>query len=1004
MLLWLLTSRRVSDDPTIPLGPDSLPKPPPGALFDLGFHSDPKAPLKWQPPSVETLQAALPQYEITAFVARGGMGAVYKGVQKALKRSVAIKVLPPEVEHGDVDYAERFKREAQAMAQLSHPGIVAVHDAGETADGLLYFVMEFIEGSDVAQLIAREGKLEPQRALKITVDVLDALAFAHEEGIIHRDIKPSNIMLDARGRVKVADFGLAKVITQDSGSFTRSDLALGTADFIAPEALIPGTKLDARADLYAVGVMLYQMLTGRIPRGSFDPPSGVVEQLDPRLDAIVLKAMKTDREKRYASAAEMKTAIEGTRQSRTDTPVLPHESSGAAVMEEGAHKKAESPGQAKPARTPLIAAALAVIALNVGGFIYFSKSPHLPAATSSRSESEALKLAGMSSTPSLTGSAPQREWQRYEFGRMPAAEATQGRKGNEMRGDFLRIQKNDSWLNPDNSTPKNAAIRATLNWAPDSAPKLLFRQQIDGGRYSHFYARLENEAVRIGSHEMGGAPDVVLKGFKHSLAAKGPCEVVFAAALLGSRMTIWLDGQKLGDVDGAQNQTPGGIGVQAVDALFRSVEFLNLDGLPEAEALKLAGVSQPSAAATPAPYPAIGANGDPIFPPGVWTRLWTPAEEAATIERKDGDWALLDGRSRGRKDTFTNVGLRARFRGQRVKEDNFPQFNLRSDTGSGTSLNLYITPGGDKLALRQPPLSRDYPALAELWLAEKLKPGLEYTMEFYAIGSTVIGRVNGKTVTAKLQGPVTSGIINLYSANADFLRDVEILPLDGLPEAEALKLAGVSAALATAEAPYPVVDKEGKVVFPSGIWARTLAREVEAEGLAKPATKRDGPWTLWHTGAYEGRCSALNIEVAPMKNLGLRAWFRGQRVNGEDFPQLTLHRTGDIPSPNLHIRGGKLQIRTNQSGYPVLAEVALREPLTPGKEYLAEFYAIGSHLIARVNGQTLTTRIATPPVAGVFQIYGAQWDYFKDAETINLDGLPEAEALKLAGVPAGDGK
>ncbi len=264
----------------------------------------------WQPPTLEELQHMLPQYEISAFIARGGMGAVYKGAQKTLKRPVAIKVLPPDLEDGDLQFAARFKHEAQAMAQLSHPNIVAVFDAGEALGGLLYFVMEYIEGTDVAQLIASEGIIEPRRAIQITTAVCEALAFAHEEGIIHRDIKPSNIMLDRKGRVKVADFGLAKTVNVETALLTGTHMAMGTPDFIAPEALIRGMKVDQRADIYAVGVMLYQMLTGHIPRGRFELPSGVVQQVDKGFDPIVDKAMQTDHEKRYSTALEMKQDVE----------------------------------------------------------------------------------------------------------------------------------------------------------------------------------------------------------------------------------------------------------------------------------------------------------------------------------------------------------------------------------------------------------------------------------------------------------------------------------------------------------------------------------------------------------------------------------------------------------------------------------------------------------------------------------------------------------------------
>jgi serine/threonine protein kinase len=264
----------------------------------------------WEPPSVPELQRALPQYEISGFIARGGMGAVYKGTQKALQRTVAIKVLPPGLDDGDRHFAERFKREAQTMARLTHPNIVTVYEAGENAEGWLYIVMEFIDGTDVGQLIASEGMVEPRRAIQITSAVCEALAFAHEEGIIHRDIKPSNIMLDRKDRVKVADFGLAKALNVDTPSFSSVTGTVGTPEFIAPEAHIDGTLVDQRADIYAVGVMLYQMLTGQIPRGKFSAPSSVAPEVDKRLDAIVDKALQTNREQRYSTATEMKTDVD----------------------------------------------------------------------------------------------------------------------------------------------------------------------------------------------------------------------------------------------------------------------------------------------------------------------------------------------------------------------------------------------------------------------------------------------------------------------------------------------------------------------------------------------------------------------------------------------------------------------------------------------------------------------------------------------------------------------
>jgi serine/threonine protein kinase len=250
------------------------------------------------------------------------MGAVYQGWQKSLRRLVAIKILPPGLDDNGANFAERFQREAQAMARFSHPGIVAVFDAGETADGLLYFVIEYIEGTDVQKMVKTQGPLSPEHALAITAHVCDALAYAHKRGVIHRDIKPANIMVDTEGQVKVADFGLAKVATDDSAAMvTGSHVSMGTMDFMAPEALYGMRQVDQRADLYAVGVMLYQMLTGEVPRGMFDPPSVHRPGIDVRFDAIVARAMQKDPEKRYGSATDIRTDLD-----KILTQPVPHRS------------------------------------------------------------------------------------------------------------------------------------------------------------------------------------------------------------------------------------------------------------------------------------------------------------------------------------------------------------------------------------------------------------------------------------------------------------------------------------------------------------------------------------------------------------------------------------------------------------------------------------------------------------------------------------------------------
>lgn len=271
-----------------------------------GFSSSGR---RWEPPSAEELQTALPKYIVTALIGCGGMGAVYRGRQESLDRDVAVKILPPDL--SDPSRAERFRNEALAMARLNHPGIVGVFDSGQTADGLLYLVMEFVEGGDVLRLLKENGgKLRLVNALAVTAHVCDALHYAHERGVLHRDIKPANILLTTEGALKVADFGLAKLTQQEGNGLTQSGMGIGTLAYMAPESLILGAGVDRRADVYAVGVMLYQMLTGRLPRGIFKPPSELVPGLDPRLDDIVHKALQEDRELRFATTAEMRRAMD----------------------------------------------------------------------------------------------------------------------------------------------------------------------------------------------------------------------------------------------------------------------------------------------------------------------------------------------------------------------------------------------------------------------------------------------------------------------------------------------------------------------------------------------------------------------------------------------------------------------------------------------------------------------------------------------------------------------
>ena len=271
-------------------------------------EAGPAAKGAWTPPPVAELAVLLPPetYVVESLIGRGGMGAVYRARQLRLDRVVAIKVMRHDHRAG-LDFIERFRHESLTLARLSHPNIVSVIDSGEAGAELLFLVMEFVDGADLLQII-RSGGMTQERALEIVPQICDALQFAHDHGIVHRDIKPSNLLITREGRVKIADFGLAKPLDHDSGPQTRTGVGLGTPDYAAPEQFQPGATVDHRADIYALGVMMYQMLTGQLPRGAWPQPSKRAA-VDTRWDAIVTQAMQVKPDDRYRTATEVKTAV-----------------------------------------------------------------------------------------------------------------------------------------------------------------------------------------------------------------------------------------------------------------------------------------------------------------------------------------------------------------------------------------------------------------------------------------------------------------------------------------------------------------------------------------------------------------------------------------------------------------------------------------------------------------------------------------------------------------------
>lgn len=303
-------------------------------------------------PSLTRVAAAFPQLEIHELIGHGGMGFVYKARQPHLDRLVALKVLPDRLAR-DARFTERFNREGKVLARLAHPNIVAIYDFGKTEE-FFYLLMEFVDGVNLRQAMAA-GRFSPTEALSIVPMICEALQYAHSQGILHRDIKPANILLDASGKVKIADFGIAKLVGEEKKevTLTATGAALGTPQYMAPEQLENPTEVDHRADIYSLGVVFYEMLTGELPIGRFAAPSAKTP-VNQSVDEVVFRTLEKDRERRYQSAGEMKTRVEDLGKGPFDS--VPDAQSGKSKLSQWAIYGVLSIGLSLPVPVSLLLA------------------------------------------------------------------------------------------------------------------------------------------------------------------------------------------------------------------------------------------------------------------------------------------------------------------------------------------------------------------------------------------------------------------------------------------------------------------------------------------------------------------------------------------------------------------------------------------------------------------------------------------------------------------------
>jgi len=688
----------------------------------------------WQPPTVAEAARLFPQYEVCALLGRGGMGAVYQGRQTELDRLVAIKLLPLEVSV-DRNFADRFRREARAMAKLQHPNIIDVHDFGTTAEGHLYFVMEYVDGANLDAMIRGPG-LEPAQALEIIGSVCDALAYAHAEGVVHRDIKPANVMVSTRGRVKVADFGLARLT--DSGpeqlGHTVTGTVMGTPDYMAPEQK-RGMNVDHRADIYSLGVMLYEMLCREVPQGIFDPPSHRVA-VDSRVDQVVIKAMQQQPDRRYQSTQEMKTAV-------TEASVPQPKALALARLPLGGLSRAMTmlaPGAAPRSKKKPLFAGLGFLAIGAAALFYLQPWKKSAPPSPSPASDVAAPSIGAVTPAAVPKTAAFGPWQPL-FTEAEWKQTVPGQR-EVVDGRMHVIGPCEPKAQPS----ADGAIRARIQ----------FQQ---GMKYVGFDVRRTKESDLYKAH-LASEKVVVLEYYQVSRKVgtnlgryylpktlQPGDTLLLELRMQGDRLTLLVDGAVAIEARDSRLSEPGQWGITGNNGWFESVE-----------------VQTPLPAAAPV-----------VNPFGPWQPLFTEAEWKESKSRKqivDGRMNLQGGQQLMKPLPAADGAIRARIR--LPEPGKYAAVNARALEGSGV-YKLQVSQGqGSTVLLEYYPWGGKGIELGRKSLSKPFQPGDTLLLELRLQGDHLTVLTDGAVVIeaqdSHLPGPGEWGII----ANDGWFESVEV--------------------------------------------------------------------------------------------------------------------------------------------------------------------------------------------------------------------------------------
>ncbi len=736
-------------------------------------------------PSLEELAVLLPQYRFEQLLAEGGMGAVYRAEQISLARPVAIKILPRTLS-ADETYREQFKTEARLMGSLTCPQIVNIHDFGQAGD-LLYIVMELLEGTNLYQRMRQEPLKQPE-VVKVLAQACDALTAAHNKGVVHRDVKPENIFIEPGLRVKLGDFGIARMRRTDADGATQASVSgvrLGTPEYAAPELFDFQKHIDQRADLFSLGVVLYELLTGARPTGSFIAPSQRKPGIDKRFDAVVVRAMQSEPADRYASAEEMKKDLLKVLQAG------PQPARAGAVSKTPTGQKGARPEPPAAPKGPAKVAA--------------KESPAAKAKPPSKKNPALLwgSVIGAAAAAGILVAVLNRGDDQKKNGAAAILDATSTPPENPFKDDVIKPGPSAVTTPPPPRQPGPPAKKLThgghtyqylpsrLNWNEARA-----QAESQGGHLATITSQEEYDVLRTYLLPLVrqnndccwlGASDAEAEGTWKWITGEpfefkvwGPNAPSNGSDGKGPQNFLaWQKQTKYGVRQIEWNDLPDRIGDSAVGGALIEWDKAE-ESVPPAVVVKPPDkpmpVETPSTPPVPT-VPAVAASPGQGWQPITWSE--------ADIQKLAGRVALTDGWC----VSSTNATLEAppaagfidgavRLRVRIDSEARLIQIKPRYAKADALICSLDM-PGSIKVFRRDNGTST---VLADWPLADRLQPGDEVRLEMSLVGKTMTVKFNGTAVGSIDTGDTSMAKALRFMANGVAMRDIEYLPLDGITE------------------------------------------------------------------------------------------------------------------------------------------------------------------------------------------------------------------------------